>query len=760
MDLEFPKLDLDAKKKDKNWALQYAKAAFNSYSAGGWNSLFNNRNRYRELTDYALNNQSVDKYKRILKADESQDASYKNMSWKPLPILPKLLELAMAITKKADYDIVATPIDPVSREEIDRYFSTQETKIRMRKEMEKIDPALVEVSPLAKNESEPSDLEELELQRMYSYKHTASIEIEQFLQQIFLNNNIEEIRAEIKRSILYYGIAAVKEYVDQDGLIKMRNVNISNMICSRVTRRDFKDAEFVGEIIEINPQDLIEMANGEIDEAMLKEIVNSNSKSLSSYSMSHARTPGNFHDNKIRILDIEWLAYDPIAFERKVDKYGNIHMARTSPDRAEKSQFVKTIYRCYWVMGTEYVFGFGKSTDIKRRRSALQDTSLSYHIFAPNFDYFTMSAPSKVENAMSIVDQMSLAWYRLQHVIAKARPKGLIIEIGALEDVPLAKGGQQLSVKDLVEVYETTGNIYYRQRDIDGNMSNYRPIQEMDNGIGQQAQEYMSIIQYNINLLKDVIGINEATDSFTGQRTYSAAVNAGIQATNNSLYTVIEADREIMQSLADALVLRIQSVVRSGRINPMYISSLGQKSIDFFKKGKNLSAAEFGISLDPVPTDAERQLFYGRLEKLIDSGQVDIDDVIMLESMRSMKAASAILAYKVKKKREKAQAQQEQMMQMNAQAQQQSAMLAEQAKQQTMQMQAQIDAQMLQMKQQGEMALKQLDLEMQYLKTKMASDTGLSIEQIKAESKEYIAELLNKAREQRNPGQVTTDMMK
>ena len=109
----------------------------------------------------------------------------------------------------------------------------------------------------------------------------------------------------------------------------------------------------------------------------------------------------------------------------------------------------------------------------------------------------------------------------------------------------------------MIDVYETTGNIYYRLKDLEGNVANYRPITELEGGIGAQAQEYFNIIQQNIQLLRDVIGLNEVTDSFAGQRTYSAAVSAGIEATNNSLYGIIEADQEIMQSLAESISLRI-----------------------------------------------------------------------------------------------------------------------------------------------------------------------------------------------------------
>lgn len=259
----FPSANIDPRKKDKAWALQYCRAAWQSYSSGGWNSLYSNRNKYRELTDYALSKQSISRYKKIIKADESPDPSYSNMNWAPLAVLTKFRELALSITKRSDYDILATPIDPKSQGQIDQYFKEQEAKIRMREALKKAAPEMVEISPVRQRENEPADLEELEVQRMYSFKHALATEMEQWMQQIFLMNNMDQVRAEVKRCLFDYGIGGIKEYVDKDGIIKIRPVNPANMICSRVTRRDFKDAEFIGEITEINIQDLAEMAGGE-----------------------------------------------------------------------------------------------------------------------------------------------------------------------------------------------------------------------------------------------------------------------------------------------------------------------------------------------------------------------------------------------------------------------------------------------------------------------------------------------------------------
>ena len=46
-----------------------------------------------------------------------------------------------------------------------------------------------------------------------------------------------------------------------------------------------------------------------------------------------------------------------------------------------------------------------------------------------------------MEQLIPIADNIQIAYYRLQQAIAEARPKGIMIEMGALEDIPLGANG-------------------------------------------------------------------------------------------------------------------------------------------------------------------------------------------------------------------------------------------------------------------------------------------------------------------------------
>lgn len=757
----FPDNFVPVDERGPDWYLQAAKAAWSEYSNAGFMSFYAYRDKYRIYADYAQSKQSVNKYKKILKAESSPDSSIENLNWQPLSIFTKLRELALAITKKVSYNVSATPIDPESQMEIQKFFKKQEAKIKIREVLDQIDPGFGQMSAARKQDGEAEDMDELEIQKMYTWKHWYALEVEQFLETIFYHNNLDEVRATVKQYIFDFGVGGVKEYIDIDGLVRIRPVHPAHLITSRFTQRNAKDADYIGEVIETNMAQLREQAGDQFTEEEYKNIFHS---VANRQFVNESYYQNKFYDDqKVTILDLEFFSFDQMAHEMNVDKRGNLHITRSSPKQNKKpvkKNAYKIVCKCKWIVGTNYIFDYGVSTNMKRRRSNLQDTELSYHIFAPNFDPISMRCVGRVELAINIIDLINLAFYRLQHAIAMSRPKGLQIDIDGLQDVGLGDGGNELRVKDIIQIYNQTGNLLYRSRSVDGTVSNYRPIAELENGIGIQAQEYFRIIQEQYSLLRDIVGLNEATDSFTGSRTYGAAVEAAIEATNNSVYGIIEADREIMQSLSEALTLRIQTIVRSGNVANLYSTSLGESTLKFLESGKDIGAVEFGVKLDTRPSAEDRARFMMRLDEFIKAGQVDFTDAIMLENMDNVKYAAAILGYKIKKKRQKEEQQAMQMQQMNAQVQMQAAMAAEEEKRKTLQMEYELKMQLEQMKMQSLAQVEQLRLEAAFVNKKMESDAKITDATIRNESREYVAEIMTNAKKERNSAQVASDLVK
>jgi hypothetical protein len=332
-----------------------------------------------------------------------------------------------------------------------------------------------------------------------------------------------------------------------------------------------------------------------------------------------------------------------------------------------------------------------------------------------------MKAYGMMEQLIPIADAIQIAWYRLQNAINQARPKGIMIEMGALEDIPLGKGGKKLTPMEVLDLYNKTGALIYRKADAQGRMTNYKPIEELENGLGSDILSYWQIIQNNIQLIRDITGMNEFTDGSTPDpRSLTTIAKLANEGTNNSLGTVIVGEKRLLEEVASDVILRLQDVVQRGEVRG-YIRSLGSNTMNFIKVHPNIALHEYGIFLEDKPTDEQRAMLLQELSQYKQTGLIMPEDAFMIENTDNLKVAQQILAYKIKKRKEENQAYELSKMQENGRIQQESAVVAEQAKQQTFMLESKVkkevetlkgsvQKELLNIKYGWEMKLKQLEM--------------------------------------------------
>ncbi len=717
---DFPSHLLDPREKGKDWVLQYCKAAWYSFENDNPREIFYHaRYRYEVISQYAVGNQSINKYRPLMQVDEAANEDWLNIDWSVLPIVPKFRRIALGKLNKVGYNIVATPIDSLANEEVQDYFAEMKAKLLLREEAAKLDPSLLESPMLQLKPEEAKDMEELEIQMNYTFKHQMAIEAEQAIKLVLEQNNIEKKRQDIRQDLFDYGVAGYKEYIDSNGAIKFRKINPRNIIINNCKQSDFSDAAHIGEITEMTIADLKQMAGNQFTEEEYEDIAKKHvgflgnpkewPSSLSVYNKGYDRF-------RIRVLDLEFFSVNEMVFEKRIDRRGNKIYARGKFDdrnkRKDKFERVayKVVYKGKWIIGTDYLFDHGLATNMKRAKSSLMDTSLSYHLIAPEF--FDMKAYGIMQHLMPMADAIQIAWYRLQNAINQARPKGIMIEMGALEDIPLGAGGKRLTPMKVLDLYNKTGTLVYRKSDAQGRMTNYKPIEELENGLGRDVMNYWQIIQNNIQLIRDVTGMNEMTDGSTPDpRTLTTVAKLAYEGTNNALTSIVHGEKQLLESLSNAIILRLQDVVETGEVKG-YVRALGSNTMKFFKTSPKLALYEFGIFLEDKPTDDEKAMLQQQVMAGQANGMLDIEDSIIIQNTDNLKVAQQLLAYKIKKRKQEEEAKAMQMQQMNAQVQQQSAMVAEQAKQQTIQLEGQVKGQLIQMEK--EMDAKILEMKYQY----------------------------------------------
>jgi hypothetical protein len=434
-----------------------------------------------------------------------------------------------------------------------------------------------------------------------------------------------------------------------------------------------------------------------------------------------------------------------MILEERVNSKGNKVVGRASKiknsrkDKTYSKTDYKVVYKGKWVVGSEFFFDCGLATNMKRAKSSLTETSLSYHIAAPNM--YQMSTYSMGDQMKSVADQIQLAYYKLQNVMLRAKPRGIMIEIGSLEGVPLGKAGRALKPSEILDLYNQTGTLVYRRLNDEGQASNYKPIEELENGIGNEAVQYFNIIKQNIELLRDILGFNEITDGSTPDpRTLNGVAKYASESTNNSLDFVKRAERDLLERLCYDLTLRIQDSALNGSISG-YVRALGSETVQFFKLDPNVSAHECGLMVRQKPTEFEKEKLGRRIEQAIQSNQITLADAMMLENLENLKYAEVLLGDKIKKNQDDQQKRAMEQQQMNGQIQMQSSQAAEQAKQQTLQIEMQAKMAVIEKEKMLDLQVKMAEMQQMAQIEAMKMEGKINMSKIEASSREYIAQI-------------------
>ncbi|MBK7338379.1 MAG: hypothetical protein IPJ00_20465 [Saprospirales bacterium] len=165
-------------------------------------------------------------------------------------------------------------------------------------------------------------------------------------------------------------------------------------------------------------------------------------------------------------------------------------------------------------------------------------------------------------------------------------------------------------------------------------------------------------------------------------------------ATNNALSGIVSADEAMLLSLAESIVMRLQSMVMAGDV---YVYALGRDTNEILRLSKDMALRDFGIGLEKKPTDGDRRNLIEEAKQLIAGDMLDMADIFLIQESRNLKAVRAQLEFRMRKKREDKIKESMMLQQQNAQVQQQSAMMTEEEKRKTMAAEFQLKAQLLEL---------------------------------------------------------------
>ncbi len=692
----FPDHNIDPKKKDQAWRLQFAKAIWNNWNTSmPTGSIFRAKaNEYAEIDDYALNKQSVSRYQKRLLPDDADNESWGNISWETRSDGMVLFNIAAAKLQKLMHNIIATPINQFAKDAEDKAYQELKAKLILKQSLQGSE---LEGHPLLTSlPNEPQSLEELEIQMQYAPKLVRAKDIEESVQLILSENEFMAVMDIMATDLLKYGVAVISDDLCENNRVKLRRVSPASFGCSYTTYYDFRDITWAFEVVSVK---LSELAK-HFDEDQMKSLETKARTQAGNPNVNISIANNGWDIFKVDVLKARFLSYNDRVIEANKDTNGNMRVSKAKPskvnpfykdgngDVVKKNQRegveyigkkVEVVYQASWVIDTDLIYDDGLMPNTPRsvELSKMARTRLGYSILAANFS--NMRAVGMMEHMKSTIDDLNEATFKLRNARNSMVPPGWDIDLAAIENVALGAGGEKMKPKEILSMFFEKGTLISRRSGIsmDSNV-NYKAIVPLNNNSLDYFTTLANDIAMSKQALRDITGLNELTDGSTpNPKTLTTIANLANESTNNALYPYINAKRRIYENLSKAIIQRLQAAVRKGGY-----SGYDKISQRWVQVPKSILEYDYDILIEDQPSEEQRQVIYSLMMEDIKAGYISHAEVISVLYTKNLKHAAFLLSYKVEKGKERQQQFALQNTQANAQAQMQSNQMAEQLKMQ------------------------------------------------------------------------------
>ena len=666
----YPEHDIDPRDKGVDWILSFAKLGWNDAKSYLGNTLYFGANKYREIRRYGSGKQSINKYKRIYGIDEQNNDSFMTTDWSPVAIAAKYREIAISIIAQKIYDFQINAVDSLSKSEEDIHFAEMGLKMEMRQIAQEMNLSIKGFPQFRKGSDDPEDDEEFAIKKVYGFKHNLAMEAELGATYVHKVNNEEEERLKTAANLFDFGWGGYKDWIDETGMSRYRAVQPENFVCSYCSQSDFSDMSHCGEVIEVLIVDLVPYFNAEQIKDIAKNACRQyGNPSSFSYNKRDSNYLGNF---KVHVWDNCFYSWNKTVYKNNVSKNGNIKPEKTDYQNSRPSmrgrtvlyngkpipEFMeanrKVVYKCKWIIGTDYIYDYGLLENQKRNKETWRDTTLPFIMYSWNF--YKMEFSGITERLIPIIDDWHRTYYKLQDLKNKLMPYIMNLNLSALEAAGFAgKGGGKMKPDEIIDFLLQNFVAPYRETDLLSKSSHGKVAWFEGTGQLEVIMQYRNELATIENLFASVTGLNDVTNGSTiDARSLTTTVNAQITSTNNCLYLVARAEKMLYQRNTESIISNIQLSVQNNEIEG-YVKALGMDTMKFFKISKEIALRRFGLFVDDAPTAQQKQEFAQELQIKDANGLLEPEDKIIIMSCRNLKQAAELLAYKVKKRKEAAQ---------------------------------------------------------------------------------------------------------
>jgi|TARA_R110001606_G_scaffold133594_1_gene269556 hypothetical protein len=697
----------DSEKNSTEYGLKIAKAIEHEwfFTDRGSNKYRTNQNQFHKLRLYARGEQPIQKYKDELSING--DLSYLNLDWKPVPIIPKFVDIVVNGIAERTFDIKAYSQDPFGvSKRTDYLYSMQEDMMgkdlgARAKQSFGIDIMNNDPSTL------PETKEELDLHMQLSYKQAVEIANEQAINVLLDGNKYELIKKRYFYDLAVLGIGAVKTGFNTSQGVVVDYVDPVDLVYSYTESPYFDDIYYVGEVKSIPVNELIKQFP-DITDSEIESMMKNKGQQKNNYNQTGNSTEDD--NNKVQVLYFNYKTYNSNVYKIKKTGTGAMKAIEKSdsfnPPPAEDferlSSKIEVLYEGAKVLGSEKLLKWGLAENMIRPKSDYSKVQMNYSIVAPRM--YKGQIESLVRRITGFADMIQLTHLKLQQVLSRVVPDGIYLDADGLAEIDLGNG-TNYNPQEALNMFFQTGSIIGRSFTSEGDQNPGKvPIQEIQSGSGgQKMQSLIQTYNYYMQMIRDTTGLNEARDGSTPDKNALVGVQKLAAANSNTATRhILQSGLFLTQSVCEALSLRISDVLEYSPTREAFIQKIGAHNVATLEEMSELHLYDFGIFLELMPDEEEKAMLENNIQMALQQKNIELEDAIDLREIKNVKLANQLLKIRRKKKQDKDQAIQERNMKLQSQTNQQAAQAAAQAEMQKNQAASQLQIQLEQIKSQLE----------------------------------------------------------
>ena len=662
------------------------------YSAGRYSS---NQNNFRKLRLYARGEQPIQKYKDELSING--DLSYLNLDWKPVPIIPKFVDIVVNGMSDRDYKIKAFSQDPYGVEKRTAYMESIMEDIQL-KDLKDFSLKELNVNTYKNDPKKlPSSKEELELQMQLTYKQASELANEQAIATIFEGSNYDLIKKRFYYDLAVLGIGAVKNNFTTAEGVTIEYVDPQNLVYSYTDSPYFDDIYYVGEVKHISINELAKqfphLTDSDLEEIEKNKIT------------SHGRGETYRDKGTIRVLYFNYKTYSSHVHkvkqtrsgaEKAIEKDDTFNPPEGVEDYFRVSKKVEVLYEGVCIVGSDKLLKWEMAKNMIRPKSDYSKVKMNYSIVAPRM--YEGRIESIVSRITGFADMIQLTHLKLQQVMSRMIPDGIYLDADGLSEIDLGNG-TNYNPQEALNMFFQTGSIIGRSLTQDGDPNRGKvPIQEITSGSGgNKIQALIGNYNYYLQMIRDTTGLNEARDGSTPDKNALVGIQKLAAANSNTATRhILNAGMFLTTEIAEKLSLRISDVIEYSPTKDAFIQAIGAHNVAVLEELSNLHLYDFGIFLELAPDEEEKQMLENNIQVALAQKTIELEDAIDIRDIRNVKLANQLLKLRRKKKEANDQAKADRNIQMqaaaNSRAAQQAAQTDMQKQQVLVKSQAELEA--------------------------------------------------------------------